>query len=194
MDNVCRDCGRKFHSDLTFCPKCGGGARPARTRDWHYRHDGVMAHQRPVHEDEVRTYRQNAWILLSCAILLLPLWLMHLDGLNYHLGRWDLLDVDMLFFYLATSVLLLLGAAMVSAWQAKRPGLQVLVPGILVVHTTFWSQTALVLLLLIYFLVVILWGIGAGRSSRMDPTYLPVVSGVGMLSLVLTYLWILVAP
>ena len=31
MENVCRDCGRKFLSDLRFCPHCGGDAVPPKT-------------------------------------------------------------------------------------------------------------------------------------------------------------------
>ena len=194
MDNVCRECGRKFHSDLRFCPRCGGGAKPQRVRDWHYRPGKGMAHEDPVQEDEYKVHRQNAWMLLSCGILLLPVWLLTVDEVIWNVNRGEYLDNDNLYFLLTTSVLILVGAGMSSAFQAKRSGLQVVAPGLVIVHAALWSVTIMIVLLIVYFLVMLRWAAGEGRSARMDPTYLPVITGIGMLSLILMYLWLLGSP
>lgn len=191
MDNVCRECGRKFHSDLRFCPRCGGGAKPQRVSDWHYRPGRGMAHEDPVREDEFRVHRQNAWMLLSCAILLLPVWLIFIGDVVSNIGRGAYLENDNLFFIFTTSVLIVIGAAMASAFQAKRAGLQVLAPGLIIVHAEFWSETIWIVLMVLYFLGLLRWAAGEGRSARMDPTYLPVITGIGMLSLILMYLWLM---
>jgi len=194
MENVCRDCGRRFLSDLRFCPHCGGDAKPPRTKDWHYRPDGMVAHWEPTHDDVIQVYKQNAWVLLCCGILLIPLWLEGISQLDWHIQQGDYLDIDMLFFYFSTTLLVMIGAAMSSAFSAKRPTLQVMVPGLVVVHTTFWSSTAMFILLAVYLLVVILWAVGGGRSSRMNPSYLPVATVLGILSLLMTYIWLLYIP
>lgn len=194
MDNVCRDCGRKFLSDLRFCPHCGGTAKPLKTRDWHYRSQGMMAHAAPAHEDEVKVQRQNAWTLLCCGILLIPVWVMMLDGLGQYISDGDLWKGEMLAFYFLTGVIVAVGLGVISAFGAVRYGLQAVAVGLVVIVATSWSLTTMAVLLLLYFLVVIRWVVGGGRSSRMDPTYLPVLSGIGILSVILLYLWLLQSP
>ena len=83
---------------------------------------------------------------------------------------------------------------MIFAFSAERPRFQVLVPGLVVVHTTFWSTTVMFVLLCIYLFVVILWAVGGGRSSRMNPSYLPLATSLGILSLLMTYIWLLYIP
>ncbi len=194
MDNVCRDCGRKFLSDLKFCPHCGGSAKPPKTQDWHYRSTGMITHSDPSHEDEIRVHRQNAWTLLCCGILLIPVWVMFLDGIGQYIRDRDLWDGQMLLFYYLTGVVIVVGIGVICAFGAVRPGLQAVAPGLVLIVSTFWSMTVLVVLLLLYFLVVLRWVVGGGRSSRMDPTYLPVMSGIGIVGLILMYLWLLNSP
>lgn len=194
MDNVCRECGRKFLSDLRFCPHCGGTARPPRTKEWHYRSTGMIAHSDPIREDEVRVQRQNAWTLLCCGILLIPVWLVFLDGIGQYVREGDYLNGEVLSFYFLSGTVILVGVGVISAFEAVRPSVQVVAVGLVVIIATSWSTTAMMVLLTVYFLVVVRWAVGGGRSSRMDPTYLPVMSGIGILSLILMYLWLLDSP
>ena len=156
--------------------------------------NGIIAHKDPSNEDEIRAYRENAWMLVGCGILLLPIWLMMMDGLGYYVRHGDLLNMQMLTFYFVTGVIVVLGAAISYAFYAERPGLQATAAGLVVVTATFWNLTALVMLLVAFFLFSGFWAAGGGRSSRMDPSYLPFLSGVGFVSGILMYTWLLNAP
>ena len=154
----------------------------------------IIVNKDHSNEDVIRAYRENAWALVGCGILLLPLWLMMMDGLGYYFRHGDLLDRDLLMFYFLTGVIVVLGAGIAYAFSAERPGLQATAAGLVVVAATFWNLTALVISLAVFFLFLGLWATEGGRTSRMDPSYLLFVSGVGVVSLILMYVWLFNAP
>jgi hypothetical protein len=195
MDNVCRDCGRKFLSDLRFCPHCGGDAMPPATKSWHYQATGLIAHSDPETEEEVRAYRQNGWILLCLGILLIPVWLMGLDilldELSYEEGPdpfWILVVI------LQTVLLTLIFIASFFAFSARRPGTQVMAALFIVVIVNAWHPIAWALMVGAMVLLIALWGKGRGSRSPSDPTYLPLISGLAILSVILAILALFTAP
>ena len=49
-------------------------------------------------------------------------------------------------------------------------------------------------MLIVFFLVLGLWGMGGSRSFQSDPSYLPVLTGIAIISEVLAYISLFNAP
>ena len=182
-------------SDLRFCPHCGGDPVPPRTRAWHYRAPGIIAHADPVKEEEERAYRQNGWVLLCPGILLIPPWLLGVDILMDELtcdGGPDPLFVGA--FVTASAVLALVFVSSILAFQARRPGTQVMAALFVVVILNAWHIVAWVFTVGLFSLLVALWARGGTSRSRSDPAYLPLMSGLAVLSFVMCLLFLLTAP
>jgi len=195
MDNVCRECGRKFLSDLRFCPHCGGDAVPPRTRAWHYRFPGMIAHGDPMKEAEVHSFRQNGWVLLCLGILLIPVWLFGLDLLMDELSYEEGPDPHYVMIFIIETVLLsLIFVSSSFAFQARRPGTQVMTALFIVVIINAWHPIAWVVMVGLFVIIVALWAKGGGSRAPSDPTYLPLMSGLAVLSVILAVLWIFSIP
>ena len=194
MDNVCRDCGRRFLSDLRFCPHCGGDAMPPKTESWHYRAPGMIAHTDPVEEAEIHAYKQNGWTLVCLGILLIPVWLLFLDILMDELRSEGLYWSTILVFILGSALLALIFVGASFAFQARRPGTQVMAALSIVVSINAWHPVAWVVMVGAFFIVLALWAKGGTFRSPSDPTYLPLLTGIAILSVVLAFLMFLNAP
>jgi RNA polymerase subunit RPABC4/transcription elongation factor Spt4 len=194
MDNVCRDCGRKFHSDLKYCPRCGGGAMPPRTKSWHYSAPGIIAHSDPDEELVEKAYRQNGWIQLCMGILLLPAWLFGLDLMMEDLSSGEPYPLLILLFVVGTALLVLVFLAASSAFQARRPGIQVMSALLVTVISSAWSPYALIAFIGMFLVAMVFWSNGGSSRHPTNPSYLLVMSGLAILSAVMAYLWFLSAP
>ncbi|UCC92753.1 MAG: hypothetical protein JSW25_08830 [Thermoplasmata archaeon] len=194
MDNICRDCGRKFHSDLRFCPHCGGDAMPPRTNAWRYRATGMIAHTDPVEEKEIKAYKQNGWLLLCLGILLIPFWLFGLVLVMEELG-YD--DPDLFYivaFIIASGMLAFVFIASGFAFQARRPGSQMVAALMIVMTTNGWHPIAWVIMVGLFLILIVLYGRRRGTKGPYDPTLLPLMSGLAVVSVVFAMLWFLTAP
>ena len=189
MDNVCRDCGRRFLSDLRFCPHCGGDAIPPRTRAWHYRAPGMIAHTDPLEERVIKAYKQNGWVMLCLGILLIPLWLLGLDLLVDELRSGDLDPSYVVIIVAASVVLALVFVAASLAFQARRPGTQVVAAFLVVVTMNAWYLLAWGIMVGLFVLLVALWARGGGSRTSPDPTYLPLMSGLAVLTVLSVFMW-----
>ncbi len=191
MENVCRECGRKFLSDLRFCPHCGGDAVPPKTKAWHYRAPGMIAHTNPIEEQETLAYKQNGWVLLCLGILLVPMWLLGLDLLMDDLTSGVPYKPFIVIFVAASVVLALVFLAASFAFQARRPGTQVMAALLIVVTLNAWNPLVWGLMVGLFIVFLRLWATGGGSRSPSDPTYLPVMSGLAILSVILVFTWTL---
>lgn len=189
MDNVCRACGRKFLSDLKFCPHCGGEAMPPRTKSWHYRAPGMIAHTDPIEEKEERAYRQNGWVMLCLGILLIPMWLLGLDEFMDELKSSSPYLLYILLFVVATVVLALVFMGAVFAFQARRPWFQILPAFLIVVILNGWNISVWIVTFTIFVILLVLWAKGGGSKYRSDPTFLPLMSGLALFSVLQVFLW-----
>jgi hypothetical protein len=185
MDNVCRDCGRKFLSDLRYCPRCGGDAIPPRTRSWHYRETGLIAHTDPLEEQEHKAYKQNGWVMLCLGILLIPFWLSGLDTIMDEMAFDGPDPYHIALFIIATALLAFVFVAVIFAFQSRRPGSQVMAALFIVITVNVWHFLAWSLMIGFFVLFLMLWARGGVSRSPSDPTYLPVMSGIAVLSVIL---------
>jgi hypothetical protein len=189
MDNVCRDCGKRFHSDLRYCPRCGGDAIPPRIKDWHYRAPGIIAHTDPDEELVEKAYRQNGWILLCMGILLIPVWLLGLDLMIDDLSLGDMDPSLVLLFIAGTIIVTLVFLGAMSAFQARRPALQIMSALLVLVISSAWSLYALVIFIGFFLIALMMWA-SRGRSRHTsNPSFLSVMSGLAIISGLVAYLW-----
>lgn len=191
MENVCRDCGRKFLSDLRFCPHCGGDAVPPKTKAWHYRAPGIIAHTDPIEEQETLAYKQNGWVLLCLGILLVPMWLLGLDLLMDELTSGEPYLPFIIIFVAASVLLALVFLAVSFAFQARRPGTQVMAALLIVVTVNAGNLLVWAVMVGLFIVFLMLWARGGVSRSPSDPTYLPVMSGLAILSVILAFTWTL---
>ena len=189
MRNVCRDCNRKFPVDLRYCPKCGGIARPPKSSSWHHKEGGMVFHMPALSDDESAEYRRNAWVLLCSAIILVPEWLFALRDQMGEPSPWDLGSDLLLSLGWVTGTLLVVLAGIAYAYRAERPGAQVLAAWVVVLYT---ASLSIWVFLPLGFLFCVVWGLGSGRTkefARPDATYMMLLSGIALLSIVLVAFW-----
>jgi hypothetical protein len=189
MDNVCSDCGRKFLSDLRFCPQCGGDAIPPRTEAWHYQASWMIAFSDPVEEKEIKAFKQNGWVLLCLGILLIPIWLLGLDFIMSDLMYGDFSLLEVILFVVASGVLAMVFISVSFAFKAQRPGTQVITVLFIVVTLNAWNPLAWGLMVGLFIILVMLWAWSGGSRIKSDPTYLPLMSSLAIFSIVSILLW-----
>lgn len=189
MENTCPRCRRTFHGDLAFCPYCRTEARPPKTRHWHYEAPGTIAHTDPVRDGEVRVYRQNGWTLLCCGILGIPAWLFLALELTDELRYGPVEGETLVFFLLGTALVVLVFMAAALAFQARRPGVQVMAALLVVIGSSLWHPFAIFVMMALFLLALGLWAMGGDRYSHPDPSYLTVLTGIAILGEVMAYLF-----
>jgi hypothetical protein len=189
MENVCQDCHKRFKSDLKFCPYCGGEASPPRTVSWNYDAPGMIAHDKPTKEEHRKASRENAFVLLCCGILLVPMWLYGLFLVLEELSFDSQSTILILAFLYGTVILVLVFVAASYAFTARREGVQVVAAVLVIFHMSFWSPPVFLGLGLLSALVLGMGAKGRGRFFPTDPNYMTVLSGIAVLSIVMAY-WV----
>jgi hypothetical protein len=154
----------------------------------------MVFHMPAVADDEAAEYRRNAWVLLCSAIMLVPEWLFVLRDEMGGPDPWEpTLDLVRTFGWVTATLLVVL-AGVAYAFRAERPGVQVVGAWVVVLYTA--SRSVWVFLPL-GFLFCVLWGLGSGRTrefARPDATYMMLLSGLALLSIVLVAFWRFILP
>lgn len=194
MDNKCPECKRRFSGDLRFCPYCRAEAAAPRTSAWRHEDSTLIRHDDPD-EDDVRVcHRQNAFVLLCCAILLLPPYLLFVQDVYDQLvhGDWDWFL--MVSFAYVTSIALMVFWAISLAWDGEGVLVQVTAAFLVIVTMSFVFPPMLLFAGILFSGVLGIASSGERSFRDMDPSYLPVLSGIALAVVICAYLWLLNSP
>ena len=151
----------------------------------------MIAHSNPIEEQETMAYKQNGWVLLCLGILLVPMWLLGLDLLMGDLTFGEPHILYIVIFVAASVLLALVFLAVSFAFQARRPGIQVMAALLIVVTVNVGNLLVWAVMVGLFIIFLTLWAKGGGSRSPSDPTYLPVMSGLAILSVILAFTWTL---